>query len=71
MTVVVTMMARGNNESGSSGIMLVAAAAAAAVVDAVDECLVGVDRDDEAQIAQAAAEHPRPEVTAPVHAMVA
>ena len=69
MTVVVTMMARGNNESGSSGIML--AAAAAAVVDAVDECLVGVDRDDEAQIAQAAAEHPRPEVTAPVHAMVA
>ena len=70
MTVVVTMMARGNNESGSSGIMLVAAAAAA-VVDAVDECLVGVDRDDEAQIAQAAAEHPRPEVTAPVHAMVA
>ena len=70
MTVVVTMMARGNNESGSSGIMLVAAAAAA-VVDAVDECLVGVDRDDEAQIAQAAAEQPRPEVTAPVHAMVA
>ena len=70
MTVVVTMMARGNNESGSSGIMLVAAAAAA-VVDAVDECLIGVDRDDEAQIAQAAAEHPRPEVTAPVHAMVA
>ena len=70
MTVVVTMMARGNNESGSSGIMLVAAAAAA-VVDAVDECLIGVDRDDEAQIAQAAAEHPRPEVTAPVHAVVA